>query len=198
MYVSYLLDKDTEKYSNSVTHPTQTLNSQNLQYTDFSSYHDKWSPCGSPDLTSILPPGQELFHHSTHEKKLVRLNQTQCTFIQYRREDAQQGQYSVVYTDQQCLELEKEWQYSRYITIRRKTELALGLSLSERQVQIWFQNTKERKITKKIQLYQQASKTSATLTLTLSSLADPGNNSMATSFNSSRLLSETISIKEEY
>lgn len=74
------------------------------------------------------------------EKKLIRLDQTQCTFIQYRIEDAQQGKYRVVYTDQQRLELEKEFQYSRYITIRRKTELALSLSLSERQVQIWFQN----------------------------------------------------------
>ena len=42
--------------------------------------------------------------------------------------------YRVVYTDQQRLELEKEFQSSRYITIRRKTELSLGLSLSERQV----------------------------------------------------------------
>ncbi|KAJ8015322.1 hypothetical protein DPEC_G00024920 [Dallia pectoralis] len=59
--------------------------------------------------------------------------------------------YRVVYTDQQRLELEKEFQYSRYITISRKTELALGLSLSERQVKIWFQNrrAKERKLTKK-------------------------------------------------
>ncbi|CDQ81877.1 unnamed protein product [Oncorhynchus mykiss] len=107
--------------------------------------------------------------------------------------------YRVVYTDQQRLELEKEFQSSRYITIRRKTELSLGLGLSERQVKIWFQNrrAKERKITKKkIQLSQQASR--ITPTLTPPSLADPSNGSMATS--SSSLLSETISttIKEEY
>ena len=42
--------------------------------------------------------------------------------------------YRVVYSDHQRLELEKEFHYSRYITIRRKAELAQVLSLSERQV----------------------------------------------------------------
>lgn len=40
----------------------------------------------------------------------------------------------MVYTDHQRLELEKEFHYSRYITIRRKAELATNLGLSERQV----------------------------------------------------------------
>lgn len=40
----------------------------------------------------------------------------------------------MVYTDHQRLELEKEFHYSRYITIRRKSELAATLGLTERQV----------------------------------------------------------------
>ncbi|XP_048187453.1 homeobox protein CDX-1 [Perognathus longimembris pacificus] len=61
--------------------------------------------------------------------------------------------YRVVYTDHQRLELEKEFHYSRYITIRRKSELAATLGLTERQVKIWFQNrrAKERKVNKKKQ-----------------------------------------------
>lgn len=42
--------------------------------------------------------------------------------------------YRVVYTDYQRLELEKEFQLNRYITMRRKTELSVTLGLSERQV----------------------------------------------------------------
>ena len=42
--------------------------------------------------------------------------------------------YRIVYSDHQRLELEKEFHYSRYITIRRKAELANNVGLSERQV----------------------------------------------------------------
>lgn len=59
--------------------------------------------------------------------------------------------YRVVYSDHQRLELEKEFHTSRYITIRRKSQLAQDLQLSERQVKIWFQNrrAKDRKLIKK-------------------------------------------------
>ncbi|KAG7465183.1 hypothetical protein MATL_G00173680 [Megalops atlanticus] len=108
--------------------------------------------------------------------------------------------YRVVYTDHQRLELEKEFHYSRYITIRRKAELATTLSLSERQVKIWFQNrrAKERKMNKKkMQQSQQAS----TTTPTPPGVGTPGNISMVTSSSgSSGLVSPSIqmTIKEEY
>ncbi|KAM9357017.1 homeobox protein CHOX-CAD-like [Symphorus nematophorus] len=102
--------------------------------------------------------------------------------------------YRVVYTDQQRLELEKEFQLNRYITMRRKAELSLALGLSERQVKIWFQNrrAKERKINrKKLQHSQQASTTTPTPPV----LGGPTDTHLTTS-PSSNILSDTIS--EEY
>ncbi|NXL78904.1 CDX1 protein, partial [Leptocoma aspasia] len=99
-------------------------------------------PVDTINAQQISPNSQR---HSSYEwmRKTVQSTSTGKTRTREK--------YRVVYTDHQRLELEKEFHYNRYITIRRKSELAANLRLSERQVKIWFQNrrAKERKLMKK-------------------------------------------------
>ncbi|VDN52062.1 unnamed protein product [Dracunculus medinensis] len=53
--------------------------------------------------------------------------------------------YRNVYSEQQRLELEKEYRTSTFINAIRKSELSTQLHLTERQVKIWFQNRLKRR-----------------------------------------------------
>ncbi|KAH8025761.1 hypothetical protein HPB51_011092 [Rhipicephalus microplus] len=102
---------------------------------------------GTPSPGLVQPVSRPAPARSPYEWMMKPSYQVQPNPGKTRTKD----KYRVVYSDHQRLELEKEFHYSRYITIRRKAELASMLGLSERQVKIWFQNrrAKDRKQAKK-------------------------------------------------
>ncbi|XP_069628566.1 homeobox protein CDX-1 [Haliaeetus albicilla] len=163
-----------------------------------------------PDFNPIQPPGSGLLPPpiSSSVPQLSPNAQRRTPYEWMRRsipstsssgKTRTKDKYRVVYTDHQRLELEKEFHYSRYITIRRKAELAAALGLTERQVKIWFQNrrAKERKVNKK--KMQQQSQPTSTTTPTPPAVGTLGPIGGLCSSSAPNLVSSSpLTIKEEF
>uniref|UniRef100_A0A8B9QZ70 Homeobox domain-containing protein n=1 Tax=Anas platyrhynchos TaxID=8839 RepID=A0A8B9QZ70_ANAPL len=155
-----------------------------------------------PDFNPMQPPGSGLLPPpiSSSVPQLSPNAQRRTPYEWMRRsipstsnsgKTRTKDKYRVVYTDHQRLELEKEFHYSRYITIRRKAEAAA--------VKIWFQNrrAKERKVNKK--KMQQQSQPTSTTTPTPPAVGTPGPMGALCGGSAPSLVSSSpLTIKEEF